>query len=110
MRAGKGSFFPSSIPKETYTRLLEDVVVAVNMLHMRYRETRGQKGISPDTNYNMVYDKKKGFVFVEFWVGDKPSARAFNKVQRYTIAEVCQLAGDNTGGAFEKFKRNEVIL
>lgn len=100
----------TSLPKDIYKRVLEDVVVAVNLLHMEYRVSNGKKGLDPKKFYNMVYDKRKSQCFVEFWYGDKPTAKAFNKVERYTVAEVCQRAGDDTGGAFEKFKRKEVII
>jgi hypothetical protein len=100
----------TSLPKDTYKRVLEDVVVAVNMLHMEYRESKGKRGIDPNKNYNMVYDKRKGQVFVEFWYGPKSVARASSGVERYTVHEVCSNAREHTGGAFEAFKKKEVII
>lgn len=108
--SGHGSIFPTQLHKDIYTRVLEDVVVAVNLLHMEFRTSGGKRGINPDTNYNCVYDKRMGKMFVEFWQGDKPTAKAFGKVERFTVAEVCANAGRETGGAFERFKMKEVIM
>lgn len=108
--SGHGSFFPSGLDKNTYKRIEEDVVVAVNLLHMAWRESNGKKGLNPNLNYNCVYDKKFGKVFVEFWPGAKSVAKAYNMVERFTVAEVCSNAMENTGGEFERFKRKEVII
>lgn len=100
----------TQLPQDIYKRLLEDVVVAVNMLQMEYRQSAGKKGIDPNKNYNMVYDKRVSQVFVEFWYGDKKHARGINAVERYTVHEVCSNAREHTGGAFEEFKKKEVII
>lgn len=100
----------TQLPKDIYKRVLEDVVVAVNMLHMEYRQSGGKRGIDPNKFYNMVYDKRMSQVFVEFWYGDKATAKAYNKVDRFTVHEVCSNAREHTGGAFEDFKKKEVVI
>lgn len=100
----------TSLPKDIYKRVLEDVVTAVNLLMFKFRETNGLRGLDPNKNYNMVYDKRVSQCFVEFWYGEKRAAKACNAVERYTVAEVCQLAGDDQGGSFERFKKKEVII
>jgi hypothetical protein len=109
--AGKGSFFPSQLPKDIYKRIEEDVAFAVNLL-MIEGHNGGRIGIRPDTNYNVVYDKRAGMVFVEFWLGDKFAARLCGKVQRFTVGEVCNLAQKVMSDKpdFERTKKKEVIF
>lgn len=109
--AGKGSFFPSQLPKDIYKRIEEDVAFAVNLLMIEHRNG-GRIAVHPNSNYNVVYDKRVGMVFVEFWYGDKFAARMLNKVQRFTVSEVCAMAqkvvSDKPG--FERTKKKEVIF
>ena len=107
---GKGSFRPSEVHPDDMTEIKKDVILAVNLLMLHHMHTQGKEGIHPAKSYNLVYDKTKGRVYVEIWKGDKWVAKLFNKVQRYTPAEICSEATAMTGGTFERFRVKETIF
>lgn len=102
---GKGSLYPSQLPRGIYVKLLEDVVVGANVMFEAYRQSNGAKGIDPETNYCMAYSKTKGRCYVQLWKGSKEFARANGKLAQYDVADFLSGAGD-----FQLMVRKKEVL
>lgn len=100
-----GSIFTTAPAADVWEQIQQDVMIRVNLLMAAFKQSKGQKGINPDCNYNVRYDGMKGRVYVDFWYGDKKQRWLENKVTSFDVADFM----DN-GTITLKVQRKEVII
>lgn len=64
-----GTHNKPNLTRDLYESIKRQVIVAVNVCMWGFEASGGKKGIDPNCNYSIAYDKKRGRVVVNIWKG-----------------------------------------